>query len=131
MAIARETASQLGLGDITVGFPLTDPSIIKFQPVQANPATGGLRPDSAERLRALIRAKNRLWFDFWRPMNWAFLHGDRTEQPSSRDYRDPKVRWFPAEMDRFLPLIEAKEKAIANSLAAEGAHSKASTGEAK
>lgn len=129
-AIARETASQLGLGDIMLGFPLTGSSIIKFQPVQASPATGVLRPDSAERLRALIQAKNRLWFDFWRPMNWAFLHGDRTEQPSSRDHRDPKIRWFPDEINKFLPLIEAKEKAIAK-LAAEAAQSKSSTEEPK
>jgi hypothetical protein len=45
-------------------------------------------------------------------MNWAFLHGDRTEQPSSRDHRDPKVRWFPAEMEKFLELIDAEEARI-------------------
>jgi len=65
-----------------------------------------------ERLRQLILEKNRLWFDYWRPQNWAFLHGDRTEQPSSRDHRDPEKRWFPEEMEKFLPLIEAKEKEI-------------------
>ena len=65
-----------------------------------------------ERLRQLIVEKNRLWFDYWRPQNWAFLNGDRTEQASSRDHRDPKKRWFPEEMEKFLPLIEAKEKEI-------------------
>jgi hypothetical protein len=65
-----------------------------------------------EPLRQLILEKNRLWFDYWRPQNWAFLNGDRTEQPSSRDHRDPKKRWFPEEMEKFLPLIEAKEKEI-------------------
>jgi len=65
-----------------------------------------------ERLRQLILEKNCLWFDYWRPQNWAFLHGDRTEQPSSRDHRDLKKRWFPAEMEKFLPLIETKEKEI-------------------
>ena len=35
-------------------------------------------------LRQLLIAKNRLWFDYWRPQNWAFLAGDRTAQPSSR-----------------------------------------------
>lgn len=59
-----------------------------------------------------IRAKNRLWFDYWRVQNWAFLAGDRTEQPSSRDWRDPTQRWFPAEREQFLPLIEAKEREI-------------------
>jgi lysophospholipase L1-like esterase len=66
-----------------------------------------------ERLRLAVVAKNRLWFNYWRPQNWAFLGGDRTEQPSSRDHRDLKVRWFPGEMEKFLPLIEAREKEIA------------------
>jgi PAS domain-containing protein len=61
---------------------------------------------------AIIRAKNRLWFDYWRPQNWAFLAGDRTEQPSSRDHLDRTKRWFPEERERFLPLIEKKEQEI-------------------
>ena len=65
-----------------------------------------------EPLRQLIIAKNRLWFDYWRVQNWAFLAGDRTNQPSSRDHLDPQKRWFPEERERFLPLIEAKEKEI-------------------
>jgi len=99
-AVAQEASRQLGLEKAA-------------QRVRQDPASGALRPDSVERLRAMIQAKNRLWFDYWRPMNWAFLRGDRTEQPSSRDHRDPKVRWFPTEMEKFPPLIEAKEKAIA------------------
>ena len=75
-------------------------------------------PDPSERLRQVIQAKNRLWFDYWRPMNWAFLHGDRTEQPSSRDHRDPKIRWFPDEMKRFLPLINQLEDEITQSATA-------------
>lgn len=59
-----------------------------------------------------IRAKNRLWFHYYRPQNWAFLAGDRTEQPSSRDHKDPSKRWFPEEMKQWLPLIDAKEKEI-------------------
>jgi hypothetical protein len=76
--------------------------------------TGLDRPDNVElrRLLALIVAKNRLWFDYWRPQNWAFLAGDRTVQPSSRDHIDPSKRWFPPEREQFLPLIEAKEKEI-------------------
>jgi hypothetical protein len=66
-----------------------------------------------EKLRQLIISKNRLWFDYWRPHNWAFLAGDRTEQPSSRDHRDPKIRWFPKEMERFLVLITKAEADIA------------------
>ena len=63
-------------------------------------------------LRPAIEAKNRLWFNYWRPQNWAFLNGDRTAQPSSRDHVDPSKRWFPAEMEQFLPLIEKQEREI-------------------
>lgn len=75
------------------------------------------RPDIAA-LREAIGTKNRLWFDYWRPMNWAFLNGDRTEQPSSRDHRNPAIRWFPAEMEQFPPLIAEAEVRI-ESLAAQ------------
>jgi GDSL-like lipase/acylhydrolase family protein len=78
-----------------------------------NIRTGAVELEPAEKLRGVIVAKNRLWFDYWRPMNWAFLNGDRTSQPSSRDHRDPSVRWFPKEMETFLPLIRAKEEEIA------------------
>jgi hypothetical protein len=74
--------------------------------------SGSNRPVDAQRLHELIDAKNRLWFDYWRPQNWAFLAGDRTVQPSSRDHIDPSKRWFPPEREQFLPLIEAKEKEI-------------------
>jgi len=63
-------------------------------------------------LRAAIVAKNRLWFHYTRPQNWAFLAGNRTNQPSSRDHLDPSKRWFPEEMEQWVPLIEAKEKEI-------------------
>ena len=72
-------------------------------------------PASTDALRFgdSIRAKNRLWFHYTRPQNWAFLNGDRTSQPSSRDHRDPSKRWFPEEMKQWLPLIDAKEQEIA------------------
>lgn len=73
---------------------------------------GSVRNRDLEPLRQLIIAKNRLWFDYWRPQNWAFLAGDRTAQPSSRDHLDPTKRWFPPEREAFLPLLEAKEKEI-------------------
>ena len=63
-------------------------------------------------LSQTIRAKNRLWFHYTRPQNWAFLAGNRTNQPSSRDHLDPNKRWFPEEMEQWLPLIAAKEKEI-------------------
>ncbi len=71
-----------------------------------------VRSEHYEELRQLIIAKNRLWFHYTRPQNWAFLAGDRTNQPSSRDDKDPNKRWFPEELERFVPLIEAKEQAI-------------------
>jgi len=95
-ALARVIASSLGFDTAAKNAgPLTD----KGQ--WSNPAY--------ENLRTAIIAKDKLWFNYWRPQNWAFLGGDRTEQPSSRDYRDPKIRWFPAEMEKYKPLIEEKE----------------------
>jgi hypothetical protein len=64
------------------------------------------------RLADAIRAKNKLWFHYARPQNWAFLNGDRTIQPSSRDHLDPSKRWFPEEMKEWLPLIAQKETEI-------------------
>ncbi len=66
-----------------------------------------------------ITAKNRLWYYYYRPQNWAFLAGDRTNQPSSRDHLDPSKRWFPEELEKFVPLIDAKDAeiwALANKL---------------
>jgi hypothetical protein len=90
-----------------LGFPPSSESLLP-------PDSAGRIPvAAAERLRQTIIAKNRLWFDYWRPQNWAFLAGDRTEQPSSRDHRNPKVRWFPNELEQFKPLIEAREREVA------------------
>jgi len=69
------------------------------------------RADVAQ-ISSLVAAKNRLWFNYSRPQNWAFLAGDRTNQPSSRDHVDRNKRWFPEELEKFVPLIEAKEKEI-------------------
>ena len=97
--VAREIFTALGFGDFWVTLGI-------------DARSGAVSHPRPEPLRQLIIEKNRLWFDYWRPQNWAFLHGDRTEQPSSRDHRDPKKRWFPEEMERFLPLIEEKEREI-------------------
>jgi hypothetical protein len=94
---ARETARQLGLP-------------MPAAKVKVDPVTGALSSPRFEQLRQVILQKNQYWFDYWRPTNWAFLHGDRIEQPSSRDHRNPKIRWFPQELEEFLPLIEAKER---------------------
>lgn len=62
------------------------------------------QPDLAA-LHHAVNHKNRLWFNSWRPMNWAFLAGDRTDQQASRDHRDRNIRWFPAEIDSYGPLL--------------------------
>jgi len=94
---ARETVRQLRLQGLE--------SRIKM-----DARRGTLLPSPFEQLRLAIVEKNQLWFDYWRPMNWAFLHGDRIEQPSSRDHRNPKIRWFPEELEKFWHLIEARER---------------------
>ncbi|CAN5488836.1 hypothetical protein BH23VER1_BH23VER1_11180 [soil metagenome] len=63
-------------------------------------------------LRDAVVEKNRLWFHYARPQNWAFLGGDRVSQPSSRDHQNPEIRWFPEEMETYLPLIADAEKSI-------------------
>ncbi len=59
----------------------------------------------------------RLWFDTWRPMNWAFLTGDRTNVPYSRDWKDQDKRLFPEEMKEFLPLLDLAEANVRAALA--------------
>jgi hypothetical protein len=97
-AAARETARQLeipGLSDL-----------------DAPDARGEFRKDSVEKLRSAIRVKNGLWTDYWRPSNWAFLNGDRIEQPSSRDHVDRRIRWFPVEMQQYPALVRREEDRI-------------------
>jgi lysophospholipase L1-like esterase len=62
------------------------------------------------RLLELIRSKNQRWFNYVRPENWAFLDGDRTVQPASRDHVDPEKRWFPEEIKQWLPLVAERER---------------------
>jgi GDSL-like Lipase/Acylhydrolase family len=73
-------------------------------------ADGGFKSPDLEALRREVAAKNALWVRYARPMNWAFLGGDRTEQPSSRDHDNPKHRWFPEEMEQYPALIADAER---------------------
>ncbi|MCB1063096.1 MAG: DUF1080 domain-containing protein [Verrucomicrobiae bacterium] len=68
-------------------------------------------------VRKEILEMERLWFDFWRPMNWAFLNGDRTTQPYSKDWKDNSKRIFPEEMKDFEPLLQLAEENIRAALA--------------
>lgn len=99
--LARGIALELGLNEI----------VNKAGPVDLN---GNWSNPQFEDMRRVAIEKNKLWFHYYRPQNWAFLGGDRTTQPSSRDHIDPKKRWFPAEMEQFVPLIQSKEKELQN-----------------
>ena len=77
-AVAKAMAQQLGLRTFE------------------HDADGRWKMPGMETLRQAVIAKNRLWFDYWRPMNWAFLGGDRTFTQSSRDPNDLKISDFPA-----------------------------------
>jgi hypothetical protein len=105
--VAKAFATQIGLSDVAKAA-----GEIEKNAQWSNP--------TFEQLRQAVIAKNRLWFNYWRPQNWAFLGGDRTEQPSSRDHINPKIRWFPAEMEKYPALIERKEKEIAQLAGAAG-----------
>jgi len=88
--------------------------------VSANEELNFARPQ-LQALREAIHDKNKLWRSYWRPTNWAFLNGDRVTQPSSHDDRDPRLRWFPAEVQESSALIQRQEARIAE-LAAQAGH---------
>ena len=66
----------------------------------------------AEGIEPLVQKKNQLWYQYYRPTNWAFLFGDRQNVPSSRDNEDPERRWFVEEIERILTLIAETDKKI-------------------
>ncbi len=97
--VARAFARQLGFGELANR--------------AGEPDESGAWPNAGfEKTRQAVVTKNRLWFNYWRPQNWAFLGGDRTSQPSSRDHRNPNIRWFPDELEKFVPLILEAETRI-------------------
>ena len=103
--VARVWSRQLGLGNVAERAGETSEN-------------GEWSNAQFESVRQKILTKNRLWFHYSRPQNWAFLGGDRTTQPSSRDHRNPALRWFPEEIERFIPLIQESETRINQSVAA-------------
>jgi hypothetical protein len=84
----------------------------KYERVSRDQSSGALQQAEVEKLRAQIVAKNKLWYEFWRPGNWAFLAGDRVEQPFSRDPVDNRIRLFPAELQKYQALILRAEMKI-------------------
>ncbi|HYG78295.1 MAG TPA: PVC-type heme-binding CxxCH protein [Planctomycetota bacterium] len=71
----------------------------------AEPATAG-----AETLRQEIIEKNRIWFDCWRCMNWAFAYGDRTTQPFAKGTQQHPP--FVKELTRFKPLVNRADERV-------------------
>jgi len=69
-------------------------------------------PDSLHSLRQAIDRKNRLWLQYYRPSNWAFLFGDRQHVPASRDVEKREERWFVREIDTLPGLINSTESDI-------------------
>jgi putative heme-binding domain-containing protein len=63
-----------------------------------------------EPLRREIVAKNRLWFDCWRTMNWFFAYGDRT----TTDFPRPAggQPGLARELERYKPLLRASDDRI-------------------
>jgi hypothetical protein len=76
------------------------------------PAASDANPAAAQSMRQAIERKNRLWQQYYRPTNWAFLFGDRQHVPASRDPVDRDQRWFVREIDALPPLIAETEADI-------------------
>ena len=64
-----------------------------------------------EAIRNEIIKKNRYWFRYFRPTNWAFLYGNRQHTESSWDVKKEN-RWFPEEVGQLLKMVERAEITI-------------------
>ncbi|MEK0446471.1 MAG: hypothetical protein RLZZ399_1792 [Verrucomicrobiota bacterium] len=78
---------------------------------------GGKGPQAPGLLREAVLELERLWFDYGRPMNWAFLGGDRTSVAFSHDWKDTSKRLFPEEMKAFEGILQEAEENVARALA--------------
>jgi len=72
----------------------------------------GQRQEDSPSLHDAIERKNRLWQQYYRPSNWAFLFGDRQHVPASRDVEKREERWFVREIDSLPGLIAEAEAEI-------------------
>ncbi len=61
-------------------------------------------------LRLAVAEKNQLWFDCWRPMNWAFAYGERRTQLFGQPAGGRM--WLSEELEMFKPLIAEQERRI-------------------
>lgn len=70
----------------------------------------GVKVAGPAQLKAAILEKNRLWFDNWRPMNWSFAFGDRTNQQFSRaNGNRPPLK---VELQDFRPILQEADKRV-------------------
>ncbi len=104
------------------GIHLTDSGLREVATIVA--AQLGAEPNLSaelEALRAAIVAKNKYWFDCWRPANWSFVYGDRVNQMFGKaGGMEPSLQ---AAFERQLPLVEqadARIHAIASGAPASG-----------
>jgi lysophospholipase L1-like esterase len=126
----KKMAASLGLSYIDVYYPLKE-----FSKTRTLTSNGIHLTDEGQKLMATIIAnelglhqafsvkfeplrqevlkKNVLWFNYWRPGNWAFLYGDRMTVPFSHDWVDKNKRIFPEEMKAFEKLMQDAENQIA------------------
>lgn len=109
-------AVYVGLGELggedfsSSGAALSDQG---FRNVATQIAEGlGVEAKFDEATREAVLAKNRIWRQYYRPTNWAFLFGDRQWVPSSRDHKDSEHRWFVDEMGMLPSMIESAEEKI-------------------
>ncbi len=72
----------------------------------------GWKGEWVEGVDELVRKKNLLWSQYYRPTNWAFLFGDRQHVPSSRGHLDENQRWFVDELERLPGMIAEVEAEI-------------------
>ncbi len=70
----------------------------------------GVKSEASEPLRLAIVEKNRLWFDTWRCMNWAFAFGDRTTQPFAKGAGEEPA--FVEELKKHQPLLAQAEATV-------------------
>ena len=73
-------------------------------------------PDRFPTFPALLQSiaeKNRLWFNCWRPMNWAFAYGDRTTQLFGQPFADAADGpGLAQELAQYKALIDQEEARI-------------------
>lgn len=97
------------------GVQLNDAGHYRWAQLVASELTGqnirGQAP-ALDEMRTVIKRKNKLWQQHWRPTNWSFLYGNRQHVPSSHDHRPGKPRWLPEEVNAIIPLIEHSEAEI-------------------